>query len=205
MAEITLVAEVRTERGSRASRRLLADGRIPGVVYGHGGEPVAVAVNARALRSALSTDAGVNALLDLDVAGDRHLAIARELQRHPVRQTVSHVDFQVVGRDEVVSVEVAVNVVGEPLGVTRAGGTVEHLVLATQVRAKPADIPSALEVDVSDMAIGDTITLGNLVVPRGVEVEGDPETPVVVAHPPRVQSAEEAGGEAAPSDASAES
>jgi large subunit ribosomal protein L25 len=205
MAEITLVAEVRNERGSRASRRLLADGRIPGVVYGHGDEPVAIAVNARALRAALSTEAGVNALLDLDVAGDRHLAIARELQRHPVRQTVSHVDFQVVRRDEVVAVEVAVNLVGDPLDVTRAGGAVEHLVLATQVRAKPADIPSAIEVDVSGMVIGDTITLGDLVVPRGVTIEGDPETAVVVAHPPKVQSGDEAGGEAASSEASPES
>ncbi len=202
MAEITLVAEVRAERGSAASRRLLAAGRIPGVVYGHGDTPVAVAVNARSLRAALSTDSGVNALLDLDVDGERHLAIARELQRHPVRQTVSHVDFQVVRRDEVVSVEVAVNLVGEPLVVSRAGGSVEHLVLATQVRAKPADIPSSLEVDVSEMAIGDTITLGDVALPRGVELEGDAETAVVVAHPPKAIGADGAGEAASPEAAS---
>lgn len=205
MAEITLVADVRVERGTRASRRLLHAGRIPGVIYGHGGEPVAISVSGRELRSALSTDAGVNALLDLDVAGDHHLAIARELQRHPVRQTVSHVDFQVVGRDEVVSAEVALNLTGEPLGVTRAGGSVEHLVLSLQVRAKPADIPTHLELEVSGLAIGDSIHVRDLDVPAGVVVEADPDTAVVVAHPPKGTIDEELEAGPAAADAAPES
>ncbi|MCU1494451.1 MAG: ribosomal protein Ctc-form [Acidimicrobiaceae bacterium] len=205
MAEIPLVADVREERGSRASRRLLHSGRIPGVVYGHGLAPVAVAMDARSLRSALSTDAGVNALLDLDIAGAHHLAIARELQRHPVRQTVLHVDFQVVRRDEVVTADVAVNLVGEPLGVTRAGGTVEHLVLSVPIKAKPADIPTQLEYDVSELTIGDTVHLRDLVLPSGVTVEADLETAVVVAHPPKGLVEEEAEAEAAPGEAAPES
>jgi large subunit ribosomal protein L25 len=202
MAEITLVADVREERGSRASRRLLSAGRIPGVVYGHGDEPVAISVDGRELRAALSTDAGVNALLDLDVSGQRHLAIARELQRHPVRHTVAHVDFQVVSRDELVTADVALHLVGEPLGVTRGGGNVEQLLLSIPVKAKPADIPTHLEVDVAELAIGDTIHLRDLVLPAGVTAEADPDTTAVVAHPPRTtvddESSEAASGEAAP-------
>jgi large subunit ribosomal protein L25 len=204
MAEIVLVADVREERGSRAARRLLHSGRIPGVVYGHGDTPVAVDVDARQLRSALSTDAGVNVLLDLDVAGSHHLAIARELQRHPVRQTVSHIDFQVVGRDEVVSADVAVNLVGEPLGVTRAGGSVEHLVLSLPIKAKPADIPTHIEVDVAGLSIGDTVHVGDIAFPPGVTVESDPETAVVVAHPPKGFD-EVVEDEAAPGEAASES
>jgi len=204
MAEITLVADVREERGSSASRRLLHAGRIPGVIYGHGDSPVAVAVDARALRSALSTDAGVNVLLDLDVEGAHHLAIARELQRHPVRQTVSHVDFQVVSRDEVVTADVSVNLVGEALGVTRQGGSVEHLLLSLQIKAKPADIPSHIEVDITELAIGDTITVGDIVLPSGVSSDSDPETAVVVAQAPK--SSEASGeDEAAAGDAASES
>lgn len=197
MAEIPLVADVREERGSSASRRLLHAGRIPAVVYGHGDEPLAIDVDARALRSALSTEAGVNALLDLDVAGDHHLAIARELQRHPVRQTVSHVDFQVVRRDEVVSADVAVNLVGEPLGVTRAEGTVEHLVLSVTIKAKPADIPTHFELDVSELAIGDTVHVRDIALPPGVTIDADPDTAVVVAHPPKGFADEEVEAEAA--------
>ncbi|HUY30082.1 MAG TPA: 50S ribosomal protein L25 [Acidimicrobiales bacterium] len=202
MAEIPLVAAVREERGSRSSRRLLHAGHVPAVVYGHGVEPVAVSVNARALRGALTSEAGVNALLDLDVAGAHHLVIARELQRHPVRQTLSHVDFQVVSRDEVVSAEVAVNLTGEPLGVTRAGGTVEHLVLSVQVKAKPADIPTHLDVDVAALEIGDSLQLGDIALPSGVSIDADLETAVVVAHPPKGESAEAAS---APAEAAAES
>jgi len=190
MAEIALKAAVREARGSSSSRRLLHSGRIPAVVYGHGDAPLAIDVDARALRSALTTPSGVNALLDLDVDGSHHLAIARELQRHPVRHTVTHVDFQVVSRDEIVSADVAVNLIGEPLEVTRAGGNVEHLVLSVTVKATPANIPSHLELDISALTIGDIITIADLTLPKGVTIEADPETAVVVAHAPRTHEGE---------------
>ena len=189
MAEIPLVAAVRGERGSRSSRRLLHAGHVPGVVYGHGVAPVSVSVNARELRGALSGGSGVHALIDLDVAGTHHLVIARDLQRDPVRQTVSHVDFHVVRRDEVVSAEVALGLTGDTLAVTRAGGTVEHLVLAVSVKAKPADIPTHLELDVSGLEIGSVLHLADVPLPRGVALDGDPDTAVVVAHPPKGASA----------------
>src|ERR1700678_2432161 len=99
MAEITLVAEPGRLTGSSESRRLRASGRIPGVLYGHGGEGTSVSVDGREFRQALSGGAGLNQLLSLQVGSETHLAMARSLQRHPVRHTVIHVDFQIVRRD----------------------------------------------------------------------------------------------------------
>ncbi|HUZ19106.1 MAG TPA: 50S ribosomal protein L25 [Acidimicrobiales bacterium] len=203
MAEITLVAEPREESGTAVSRRLRAAGRIPGILYGHGVTPVPLSVDARALRSALTTEAGVNVLFELDVAGQRHLAVARELQRHPVRQTVAHVDFQVVRRDEVIGAEVSLNLVGEAPAVTKNGGMVEHLVLTVHVRAKPADIPTSFEIDISELEIGSSLRIADLDVPEGVTIDADPETAVVIGHPPRVQAAEEGEGAEAASEGGA--
>ncbi|MGD0742795.1 MAG: 50S ribosomal protein L25 [Acidimicrobiales bacterium] len=190
MDEISLAAEPRGDKGSPAARRLRLGGRVPGVVYGHGVKPIPVSVDERALRGALSTEAGANALIDLTIGKSHHLALARELQRHPVRQTVAHVDFIVVRRDEIVAAEVPVTLVGEALAVSRAGGTVEQLLLSVGVHAKPADIPRVFEVDISDLEIGDAIRLASVAVPPGVTLDADPESPVVVGHAARVEVVE---------------
>ncbi len=194
MADIALLLEPRAERGSAAARRLRAEGRIPGVVYGHGDEPISVTIDARDLRSAL-TAARSAPLFNLAIGSERHLAIAREIQRHPVRQTVAHVDFQVVSRDEVVPAEIAVQLVGEALLVTRQGGSVDHALLSIHLRAKPADIPPVIEIDISELEIGKTIRVADLVLAEGVTIELDPETPIAVGQPPRARTEEEAEGE----------
>ncbi len=196
MEEVSLVAEAGRPTGSSASRRLRASGKVPAVLYGHGIEPQSLAVDAKALRAALRQEAGLNALIALDVGGARHLAMARQLQRDAVRGTVAHVDFVIVRRDEVVSVEVPVRLVGEAVEVDRADGLVEQQLFALTVSAKPTDIPSVIEVDVSGLGIGDTIRAGDLTLPSGVTTEVDPEEPVAVGQPPRVavdvEEAEEA-------------
>lgn len=181
MAEITLVAEPGRATGSAASRRLRTAGRVPAVVYGHGVDPASVSVDGRELRIALSGSSGVNQLLSLDVAGTRHLALARVLQRHPVRGTVTHVDFQVVSRDEVVSAEVPVTIVGEARAVEQERGVVEHVLASLTIKAKPGSIPEVVEVDVTDLRIGDTIRVAQLPLPAGVTTDVDPEEAVVVA------------------------
>lgn len=203
MPEINLAAERRSNVGSAGSRRLRATGRVPGVVYGRGVEPISVSVNERDLRAALSTDAGTNALIDLRIGSERHLALARELQRHPVRQNLSHVDFVVVRRDEVVAADVPVVLIGDAVAVHRGGGTVEQLLFTLRVHAKPADIPHTIEFDVSELEIGDTIRLGTAVIPEGVTVDADDETPIVAGHAARVE-VEEAEEEAAEGEVPAE-
>ncbi|HEX3947367.1 MAG TPA: 50S ribosomal protein L25, partial [Acidimicrobiales bacterium] len=103
MPEITLHAEIGRPLGSRPARRLRTEGKIPGVVYGHGTDPVPVAVAGRELRVALSGESGTNTLLSLDTGETTYLTLARELQRHPVKGTVTHVDFQIVRRDEIIA------------------------------------------------------------------------------------------------------
>lgn len=200
MAEITLPVESGRPIGSRSSGRLRADGKIPGVVYGHGIDPLPVSVDQRALRAALTTDAGLNALLNLQVDGASHLTLARELQRHPVRHNVIHVDFQIVRRDEVMSVDVPIALVGDPVQVHRGDGVIDQQLFSLTVQATPALIPNAIEVDVSRLTIGDVVRVGDLSLPDGVATEVDPEVAIVSAQPPQVSDADlltEAGVEGA--------
>jgi large subunit ribosomal protein L25 len=184
MAEITLVAELGRPVGTRSSGRLRSMGKIPGVIYGHGIDPMPVAVDGRELRHALTSPAGLNALLALQVDGTTHLTLAREIQRHPVRSTVIHVDFLVVRRDEIVSADVPVQLVGEAIEVHRADGLVEQQVFSLTVHATPDRIPSSIEVDVTALRVGDMIRVGDLQLPEGVTTEVDAEDPVVVAQAP---------------------
>lgn len=199
MSEIALDAEPRQETGSAHSRRLRALDRIPAVVYGHASVPVAVSVDGRTLRHALSEGAGSNTLFELHLGGERHLAIARELQHHPVRHSVSHVDFLIVSRDEVVSAEVPLVLVGEATEVLRAGGIVEQVVQQLAVRARPGDLPATVELDVAPLTLGGTLHVSDLPpIPR-VEVELDPDTVLVSAPVPHgvSVSGEAEGGEGA--------
>jgi len=191
MPEITLHAEVGRPVGSRPARRLRRDGMIPAIIYGHGTNPVAVTVVGRELRAALSGEAGANTLLSLE-AGDRtFLTLAREMQRHPVRGTVTHVDFQIVRRDEIIAADVPITLVGEAVEVHHGDGLVDQQLFSLPVRAKPADIPNVLELDVSGLTIGAALRVADLQLPAGVTTDLDDEAPVVTGQPPRIQALEE--------------
>jgi large subunit ribosomal protein L25 len=197
MAEITVVAEAPRPMGSRAAGRLRAAGKVPGVIYGHGLDPLPIAVDGRSLRAALTTGAGLNALLALQVGSETHLTLAREIQRDPVRSTVIHVDFLIVRRDEIVSAEVPVNLIGEARKVANNDGLIEQQLTSLTVHATPANIPSHVEVDISEMDIGDTIRVGDISLPAGVTTELDPDDAVVIAARGEVEEvAEPTEGEA---------
>jgi large subunit ribosomal protein L25 len=181
MAEVTLIAEPGRPIGSAASRRLRASGRIPAVVYGHGQSGTAVSVDARDLRHALSGNAGLNQLLSLEVGSETHLALARSLQRHPVRHTVVHVDFLIVRRDEVISADVPIVLVGEAKAVEQEQGIVEQQLTSLAVNATPDRIPPHLEVDISGLTVGEAVRVGDLSLPSGVTTVVGPDEPVVLA------------------------
>lgn len=206
MAEITLVAEPGRVTGTAASKRLRTTGRIPAVVYGKGVDALSVSVDARALRQALSGDAGVNQLLSLRVGSDRHLTLARVIQRHPVRNTVVHLDFQVVRRDEVISAEVPIVATGESKSVSQDRGVIEQPLQSITVHALPSNIPNEIAIDLSDLVIGDTVRVGDLRLPEGVTTEVDAEEVVVMAtvSAVAVEAEELAEEEAAEAAASAE-
>ncbi len=194
MAEITLTAETGRPTGSRVSKRLLASGRVPGVVYGLGTDPTPVSVDWRELRAVLTTDAGLNALIDLSIDGETKLSIVKDMQRDPIKHNVKHVDFLLIRRDQAITVEIPIVVEGEAVAVERENGLVDHSLVSLTVSAKPADIPNEIVVDVSGMEIGDVIRVGDLPLPSGVTTDVDPEEPVVTAHGTRAE-AEPEGGE----------
>lgn len=192
MEEITLVAHAGRTAGSRSSRRLRTEGKLPAVIYGHGITPLPVSVDARDLRGALTSASGANTLLALQVGDTTHLTMAKELQRHPVKGSLVHVDFVIVRRDEVVGAEVSITLVGEAEAVHRGEGVVEQLAFMLGVRALPGDIPTTIEVDISSLEIGDAIRVGDLVLPPGVEVDSEADQMVVVAQPPQATDLGEA-------------
>ncbi len=212
MPEITLSAEVGREPGSSTTRRLRREGKIPGVVYGHGTDPVSVAVDGPELRVALSGEAGTNQLIELDCGADKYLVLARQLQRHPVRGTLQHVDFQITSRDETVTVEVPITIVGDPVEVRHADGSVDQQFFNVAISARPGAIPTVLELDISAMVPGDILRVADLDLPEGASIAGDPEQAIAIAHVGRgARGAEGEGGEEAAegeapaADASAES
>src|SRR5580658_8179770 len=168
MAEVVLAAEVGRPLGSRAVRRLRREGKIPGVIYGHGTEPLPVAVEARELRVALNGEAGANQLLSLETGSGTFLTLARDMQRHPVAQTVTHVDFQIVRRDEVISADVPVVLIGEALEVQHGEGLVDQQMFTLAINALPADIPTSIELDITDLIIGAQLRVSDLTLPAGV-------------------------------------
>ncbi|MBI2710871.1 MAG: 50S ribosomal protein L25 [Actinobacteria bacterium] len=182
MAEITLHAETGRPTGSAPSRRLRAEGRVPAVVYGLGTEPASVSVGWRDLRHVLTTEAGLNALIDLELDGQRKLAMVKDLQRDPIRGTVRHVDFLLISRDVEVTVDVPIVLHGEAERVQASGGLVDQVLQALSVAAKPADIPTEIAVDLAGLDIGHVIRVGDLPLPAGVSTTVDPDEAVVTAH-----------------------
>lgn len=195
---ITLTAATGREIGSRSSSRLRTDGMIPAVVYGLGRDTQSVAVPWPDLRRALTTEAGMNALVTLEVDGTTDLAIIKDLQRHPVRRNVLHVDFLRVDPDAPVTVEVPIVLLGEAREVESRRGIVDQPLKTLTVNAKPTGIPSSLELDVTDLELGGSLTVADVTLPPGVTTDVDPTTQLVLGLATRFSieaDAEAAGAE----------
>lgn len=191
MSDTTLTAENRAETGKRPAGRLRREGKVPAVVYGLGSEPVSVTVPARELSHILAGESGANTVITLRVGGQEQLTLARQIQRHPVRGELLHVDFIRVSADQPVTAEVTVNLTGEPEGV-RMGGMLEQQLFTVSIEAKPADIPTAIEHDVSELGLGDQLRIGELAIPPGVTVHHEPDELVAAVAVPRGLAAGEA-------------
>jgi large subunit ribosomal protein L25 len=179
MANASLTAELGRATGSAAARRLRSEDKIPGVLYGHGMAPVSVSVARRDLRAALSGPAGVNTIIDLKVGGATYPAIVKELQRHPVRRTVSHIDFQQISMTEEIVVNVPIQLTGTAKAVVSAGGLVDAAVDSIEVRTTPAAMPNQVSIDITNMTVDDVIHLRDIALPAGVTAVGDPDLVVV--------------------------
>ena len=186
--------------GSAAALRLLANDQIPAVVYGHGMAPLAVTVDRKDLRIALSGPAGLNTVLELHVGNEKYPAIVKEVQRDPVARNVRHVDFQQISLTEVITVHVPLHVKGTAKAVLAEGGLVDPVVASIDVRATAANIPNEIVVDVTNMTMDSVVRLGDLPMPAGVTVVGDPEFVVVTVVTTKV---EEVAAVAAPTEGEA--
>jgi large subunit ribosomal protein L25 len=178
----------RDEFGSRESRRLRRDGLVPGVVYGEGGDARPFQVSERDARAVI--DEG-HALFDLEIEGASAVpVVVKELQLHPVRSHLVHIDFHEVRLDTKIEAEVAIELEGtENAPGVKEGGVLEHVTREITVSALPTDIPEGLTADVSAMEIGDTLTLTAVSIPSGVEytVEDLEEVTIATLSPPRVE------------------
>lgn len=185
-----LTVQHRDPEGSRAARRLRREGKVPGVVYGGGEQPVAFQVDAKVLRQAL---AHTGAVLELRVDGATGTPVVlKELARHPVSGATLHVDLMRVRLDQPIQATVVLELVGsENAPGVKEGGVLEQVTRELTIEALPNDIPDSLEHNVEELQIGDTVTLEALTAPAGVKLLDDPETVLATVTPPRLQAAEE--------------
>lgn len=190
MSEVTMQAETGRNTGSRPSRRLRRRGMVPATLYGQGAEAVSVAVNARDLRNALATDAGINVLIDLVVGEETHTSLARQLQRHPTRGDILHLDFVKISLTDRVEAAIAVELIGEPAGVREMGGIIETVTNTVSVHTLVTAIPESIQVDISGLEVGDLIRVDDLPELEGVEYLDDPDLPIVVIHLPSLAEEE---------------
>lgn len=193
--QVDLAARARVGSGKSEARALRREGRVPAIAYGVGLEATTLSVDARELYHALHTDAGDNAIMRLAFDGQSHLALARQVQRHPVRREVLHVDFVTVSRTIKVHVEVPIALEGEAEGVQQ-GGVVEQSHFAMNIEVLPLEVPDSLPVDISALDIGDVLRVADVPLPDGVTLLDDPEQVVaVIAVPqldvPETETAEE--------------
>src|SRR5688500_9529486 len=185
MAEVKLEVTKRDETGKGVARRARAAGKVPGVVYGRGMDPVSIEVDRRQFIQALQTDAGMNVLLGLDLDGETITTLPRQLQRDPVRGTLLHADFVKVDLTVEVEAEVPVHLIGgdQAPGV-REGGVLEHPLFMVTVKCLPTEVPEGIDADVSALNIGDSLRISDLASTNKFEFVQDPDTVVAsVAQP----------------------
>ncbi|HDQ43985.1 MAG TPA: 50S ribosomal protein L25 [bacterium] len=161
MAEVTLHVELRSEKGHQSAKALRKQGRLPAVFYAHGEEPVLLSVNHKELQKMLQQE---NNILDAVFPdGKSRKCILKEIQKNPVTDAPVHVDIMGIKMSEKIKITIPIAFRGTPIGV-REGGILEHALREVEVEGLPLDIPEHLEVDISDLKIGDGITLGDLSV-----------------------------------------
>jgi large subunit ribosomal protein L25 len=207
MSETVLTAELGRTSGSSDSRRLRAEGKIPAVVYGHGMDPLTVSVDRRELRQALSGAAGMNTILDLTIDGTVYPTLIKDIQRHPVKRNVQHIDFIQVNLNEEIVVSVPIHLEGEAKAVASGNGLIDLAMQDLEVRTTPRNIPDSIVIDVTDMTMESVIRVEDIALPSGVAAEAEPDAVVVTVLVTRTAAsdAQEAADEAAAASASADS
>jgi large subunit ribosomal protein L25 len=198
MATASLSATSRTATGKGVARKLRAAGKVPGVVYGHAREPQALELDNREVERLLEKIAAASTVIDLSIDGTPRRTLIREIQRHPIRPGIVHIDFLELVAGEKVTVEVRIAFEGTPIGVRSDGGIFEETLHEVEIEVDPGNIPDRLAVDVSELAIGHSLHVSDIKAPEGVEILTDGEVTICLCSAPRTEE------EAAPAGAEAE-
>ncbi|UCF20923.1 MAG: 50S ribosomal protein L25/general stress protein Ctc [Gemmatimonadota bacterium] len=191
MAKVKLEAKLRSETGKSAARELRRQGYVPAVLYGHGEETRACKIEIKQLEKLLQSGSHESTLIDLKLdKGKTSQVLIREVQVHPYRPEVLHIDFLAVHKGEKVRLEVPIRLVGVAPGV-KEGGIIEHLRHDVEIRCIPSAIPEALEVEISGLGIGDSVSVADLRPSEGVEILSDADSTIAAIVPPTVHKVEE--------------
>jgi large subunit ribosomal protein L25 len=202
MATVNLDAEPRDTAGKGSARKLRSQGQIPAVIYGHGRNPQPLTLNARDLDKLLEHIAAESTVIEVKVGDDTAKTLIREIQRHPFKRQILHVDFQALVAGEKVVVSIPIVLTGVAEGVRLGGGVLDHTLRELEIKVDPANIPNHVELDVTNLMVGDSLHVSDIKVPDGVEVLDDMEASVCVCAAPRavieaVAAPEAVEGEAA--------
>ena len=191
MKAVPLNAEMRSVLGRNRVKKIRAAGRIPGVLYGKEMENQVIDVSEKDFENLVHHSVSENVLVDLSIRGEReekHLAMIQMVDHHPLSGKVLHVDFHKVSADEPVTITVPIETKGEAIGVKTSGGTLEHVLFRTKVKALPKDLPAVITIDVAEMQAGEILHLGEIPLPAGVEVLGAENIPVITITEPRLKA-----------------
>lgn len=208
METFELVAESRTDTGKGASRRLRREGKIPGIVYGAKQDPQMITLDHDHVLHHLEEEAFYSHILDLSIDGKAEKVVLKDLQRHNYKPLLTHIDLLRVSADEKLTMHVPLHFVNEDkcVGVKMGGGVISHVITELDIVCLPKDLPEYIEVDLENLNVGESIHLGDLKLPEGVESYalahgGDASQSVASVHAPKGSSADEDGGEEAAGDA----
>jgi large subunit ribosomal protein L25 len=185
MASASLSAEARTETGKGVARKLRSAGRVPAVVYGHAREAQALSLQTRELEKLLSSISTGSTVVELTLGGATTKTLIREVQRHPFKKQILHVDFQELVAGEKVTVEIPLVFIGTPEGVRLSGALLEQILHSIEVLVDPANIPNHIDVDVTNLAMGHSLHVNELSLPAGLEVLTEQDATVCAVVAPR--------------------
>ncbi len=196
-ADFNIIAESRTDVGKGASRRLRHTGKVPGIIYGSGKDPVAFTVVHDDLMHHLENEAFYSHILTVTVDGKVQKAVLKDLQRHPAKPKILHVDFLRVSDKDIINMQVPMHFINEELSVgVKEGGLVSHLLSTIEITCKASDLPEYLQIDLTNLDVGASLHLSDIDLPKGVQITAlthgtDHDLPVVSIHAPKGGGTEE--------------
>jgi len=200
--DFTLSAEVRSDYGKGASRRLRRAEKLPGIIYGGGGNPTPISLNHNEVLNNLQNEAFFSHILTLNVDGSKEQAIIKDVQRHPYKQQILHMDFQRIVANEAITVQVPIHLVNEEncVGVKQEGGTINRIEVDVALSCLPRDLPEFVELDVTELKLGESLHLSDIKLPEGVTsvdlAHGeDHDRAIVAVHATRASKEDDSSGD----------